>query len=232
MIITEDFMGKTNFASILDVAVLEPETTAKQIEQLCSDAKRYGYACVAVMPHRVKQAAQLLEGSNVKLSAAIGFPFGTTSPATKAFETAESIDNGANEIDFVMNIGRMKDGDLATVKEDMAAVVKAARGKRKDIIVKVILETCLLTDDEIVQACRIAEEVGMDFVKTSTGFNAAGANSSVLSLMKRTVGDRLQIKASGQVRTYEKAVEFTGCGCTRLGCSSKSGIAITTAALN
>jgi deoxyribose-phosphate aldolase len=228
----EECMGKTNFASILDVAVLEPETTANQVEQLCSDAKRYGYACVAVMPHRVKQTAELLKGTNIKLSVAVGFPFGTTTAAVKAFETAEAIDNGANEVDFVMNVGRMKDGDFTAVKEDMAAVVKAAKGKNKDIIVKVILETCLLTDSEIEKACKIAEEAGMDFVKCSTGFNSAGANSHVLSLMKKSVSDRVQVKASGQVRTYEKAVEFTNCGCTRLGCSMKSGIAITTAALN
>ena len=225
-------MGKTNFASILDVAVLEPETTASNIAQLCSDAKRYGYACVAVMPHRVKQAAELLKGTAIKITTAIGFPFGATTAAVKAFETAEAIDNGANEIDFVMNIGRMKDGDYAAVKEDMAAAVNAAKGKNKDIIVKVILETCLLTDAEIVKACQIAEELGIDFVKTSTGFNAAGANPAILKLMKDTVGDRLQLKASGQVRTYEKAVEFTECGCTRLGCSVKSAIAISTAAIN
>jgi deoxyribose-phosphate aldolase len=225
-------MGKTNFASILDVAVLEPETTINNIEQVCSDAKRYGYACVAVMPHRVKQAAEFLKGSGIKLGVAVGFPFGATTATVKAFETAEAIDNGAKEVDFVMNVGRMKDGDLAAVKEDMAAVVKAAKGKNKDIIVKVILETCLLTDSEITKACQIAEEAGIDFVKTSTGFNAAGANPAVLTLMKNAVSGKVQIKASGQVRTYEKAVECTGCGCTRLGCSAKSGIAITTAALN
>jgi deoxyribose-phosphate aldolase len=224
-------LGKTNYASILDAAVLEPETTAKEVEQLCNDAKKYGYACVAIMPHRVKQVAQLLKGTKIKISAAIGFPFGATTAATKAFETAEAIDNGANEIDFVMNIGRVKDGDFAAVKEDMAAVVKAAKAKGKDIIVKVILETCLLTEDEVIKACQIAEEAGMDFVKTSTGFNTDGANSEVLTLMKKTVGDRVQIKASGKVRTYEKAVEFTGCGCTRIGCSAKSAIAISTAAL-
>jgi deoxyribose-phosphate aldolase len=225
-------MGKTNFASILDVAALEPETTAKQVEQLCSDAKRYGYACVAVMPHRVRQAAELLKGTNIKISAAVGFPFGSTTAAVKAFEAAEAVENGANEVDFVMNIGRMKDGDFAAVKDDMAAVVKAAKSKDKNLIVKVILETCLLTDSEIEKACQLAKEAGLDFVKCSTGFNAAGANSAVLTLMKKAAGDRLQVKASGQVRTYEKAAEFTGCGCTRLGCSMKSGIAIATAALN
>lgn len=225
-------MGKTNYASILDVAALEAETSAKTVEQLCSDAKRYGYGCLAVMPHRIKQAVELLKGTGIKVSATVGFPFGATTPAVKAFETAEGIDNGAVEVDFVMNIGRMKDGDYAAVKEDMAAVVKAAKGKSKDIIVKVILETAQLTDDEIVKACQIAEEAGVDFVKTSTGFNGAGANPHVLGLMKKTVGDRLKIKASGQIRGYEKAVECMECGCARIGCSMKSGLAIVTAALN
>lgn len=224
-------MSKTNYSSILDAAVLEPETSINQIEQLCNDAKKYGYACVAVMPHRVKQVAELLKNTEIKISAAIGFPFGTTTPATKAFETAEAIDNGANEIDFVMNIGRMKDGDFAAVKEDMIAVIGAAKTKNRDIIVKVILETCLLTNAEIVKACQIAEEAGADFVKTSTGFSTDGANSEILKLMRKTVGDRVQLKASGKVRTYEKAVEFTACGCTRLGCSAKSAIAISTAVL-
>jgi deoxyribose-phosphate aldolase len=224
-------MAKKNFASILDAAILEPETTAKQVEQLCNDAKQYGYACVAVMPSRVKQVAKLLKGTNIELSVAVGFPFGTTTPGVKAFEVTEAIENGATEVDFVMNIGRLKDGDYDAVLEDMKAVVKASKAKDKNFIVKVILETCLLTKDEIVKACQLAEESGMDFVKTSTGFSTDGSNSEVLTLMKKTIGDRLQLKASGKVRTYEKAVEFTGCGCTRLGCSAKSALAITKAAL-
>jgi deoxyribose-phosphate aldolase len=225
-------MGKKDYASILDVAMLEPETTAKQVEQLCNDAKKYGYACVAVMPSRIKQVVELLKGTKIKTLAAVGFPFGMTTPAVKAFEAAEAIDSGASEIDFVMNIGKLKDGDYSAVLEDMKSVVKAVKAKGKEHIVKVILETCLLTNEEIVKACQLAEEAGLDFVKTSTGFSTDGANSEVLTLMKKTIGDRgVQLKASGKVRTYEKAVEFTGVGCTRLGCSAKSALAISQGAL-
>ena len=224
-------MEKKNYASILDVALLEPETTMAQLEELCANAKKYGYSAVAVMPSRVKAAAQLLKGSSVKVDVAISFPFGMTTTAVKVLETAEAIDNGASEVDMVINIGKFRDGDYDAVFEDMKAVVDAAKAKG-DIIVKAILETGLLTDEEIVKACELAEKAGMDFVKTSTGFSKGGANAHVLKLMKKSVSDVVEVKASGQVRTYENAVDFTQAGSTRLGCSARSALAIVNAYLN
>ena len=218
-------MKKKNFASILDAALLEPETTMKQLEELCENAKKYGYAAVGVMPSRVKTAVELLRGSNVKVLVAVGFPFGMTTPSVKAHEAAEAIDNGASEVDMVINIGKMKDGDYTAVLEDMKAVVETTKAKG-DIVVKAILETGYLTDDEIVKACQLAEEAGMDYVKTSTGFGEGYATVPILELMRKSVSPKVGIKASGKVRTYEKALDFTNVGCTRLGCSAKSAIAI------
>ena len=222
-------MAKTNYASILDAALLEPETTLAELKQLCDEAKANGYAAVAVMPSRVKDAVAFLAGSPVKVDAAIGFPFGMTTPAAKAFEAAEAIGNGAAEIDVVINIGKLKDGNDAAVYEDMRAVVTAVKAKG-DYIVKAILETGLLTEDEIVRACRLADQAGMAFVKTSTGFRGEGATVPILTLMRDHVSPGVQLKASGQVRTYEKAAAFTQAGCTRLGTSAKSACAITEAA--
>ncbi|MCL2545316.1 MAG: deoxyribose-phosphate aldolase [Clostridia bacterium] len=222
-------MANTNYAPLLDAALLEPETTLAQLRQLCDEAKANGYAAVAVMPSRVRDAAAFLAGSPVKVDAAIGFPFGMTTPAAKAFEAAEAIDNGAAEIDMVINIGKLKDGNDGAVYEDMRAVVTAVKAKG-DYIVKAILETGLLTEDEIVRASRLADQAGMDFVKTSTGFRGEGATVPILALMREHTSARVQLKASGQVRTYEKAAAFTHAGCTRLGTSAKSARAIAEAA--
>jgi deoxyribose-phosphate aldolase len=222
-------MSKKNYASILDVALLEPETTLEELRRLCDEAKANGYAAVAVMPSRVKDAVEFLAGSPVKVDAAIGFPFGMTTPATKAFEATEAIDSGATEIDMVINIGKLKDGNAGAVYEDMRAVAAAVKAKG-DYIVKAIFETGLLTEDEIAQASRLADKAGVDFVKTSTGFRGEGATVSILALMREHTSSRVQLKASGQVRTYEKAVSFTEAGCTRLGTSVKSARAITEAA--
>ena len=222
-------MAKKNYASILDAALLEPETTLAELKQLCDEAIANGYAAVAVMPSRVKAAAAFLAGSPVKVDVAVGFPFGMTTPAVKAFEAAEAIDHGAAEVDMVINIGKLKDGNDGAVYEDMSAVATAVKAKG-DYIVKAIFETGLLTEDEIARACRLADRAGMDFIKTSTGFRGEGATVPILNLMREHTGSRVQLKASGQVRTYEKAVAFTEAGCTRLGTSAKSARIITEAA--
>lgn len=216
-------MSKQNFAPILDVALLEAETTYAQLKQLCADAKKYGYASVAIMPGRVKQAAKLLEGSGIKIDVAIGFPLGMTTPAVKAFETTEAIANGAGEVDMVIAVGKLKDGDYDAVLEDMKAVVGAAKANDPSFVVKAILETGYLAADEVVKGVELAVEAGMDFVKTSTGFTSDdGAHEYLLRMMNEAGGGKVAIKASGKVRNYEKAVAFTKAGATRLGCSIAS----------
>jgi deoxyribose-phosphate aldolase len=219
-------MEKMNFASIIDSALLESEKTLDQLEALCAQAVSGGYAAVAVMPYRVKQAAKLLEGSNVRVCAAIGFPFGMTTPEVKAFEAIQAVDNGAMDIDMVINVGAIKDRNFDVVYNDIKGVVEAAKAQKSGVVVKVILETCLLTDDEKVIACKIAEQAGADFVKTSTGFNADGATVHDIELMYKAVGDKIGVKAAGRVRTYDDAVKFTNAGATRIGCSARAAACI------
>ena len=219
-------MEKRNFASIIDSSLLEPERTLEQLEELCRQARADGYAAVAVMPSRVRQAAGLLEGSGVRVCAAIGFPLGTTTPETKAFEAAQAIDNGALDVDMVMNIGALKDKDYELVYRDIRGVVDVSKAKSPDAVVKVVLETCLLTDEEKVKACEIVLKAGAVFVKTSTGFNAAGATVHDVELMYRAVGGRIGVKAAGRIRTYGDAVKLTEAGATRLGCGTGSAAAI------
>lgn len=219
-------MEKKNFAAILDSALLEPEKTLIQLEELCSQAKANGYAAVAVMPSRIKQAAELLEGSNVRVCVALGFPLGMTTPEVKAFEAGQAIDNGALDVDMVMNIGAMKDKDYDLVYRDIKGVVDVSKAKNKGVIVKVILETCLLTDEEKVKACEISLKAGADYVKTSTGFNADGATVHDIKLMYKAVGDKIGVKAAGRVRSYQDAVDMTNAGANRIGCSARAAAAI------
>lgn len=224
-------MEKKNFASILDCAMLEPEATLKQLEGICLNAVKYGYAAVAVMPYRVKQAAKLLEGSGIRVCAAVGFPFGMTSSAAKAFEASQAVNDGALDVDMVINVGAIKDNNFDDVYNDIKGVVDATKSKAKNVVVKVILETCLLSDEEKIKACETALKAGADFVKTSTGFNKDGATVHDIELMKKTVGDRIGVKAAGRVRTYEDAVAFTQAGSTRLGCSARSALEIVNSAM-
>ncbi len=161
--------------------------------------------------------ANQLRGTSVKPGAAIGFPLGCTTMETKVFETKDAIKNGAKEVDMVMNVGALKSGDLIFVEKDIAAVVAAAKGKA---LVKIILETCLLTDDEIVTACKLAQKARADFVKTSTGFNSAGATVAHVALMRKTVGKTMGVKASGGIRTYYDAVKMIEAGATKIGTSA------------
>lgn len=207
----------TNIASTIDHTLLKPESTREQVEKLCAEAKEYNFASVCVNPTWVKLSAQLLEGTSVKVCTVIGFPLGASTPTTKAFETADAIENGAGEIDMVLNIGALKTNDTELVRRDIEAVVQSAKGKA---IVKVILETCLLSKEEIKLACQLSKEAQADFVKTSTGFSTGGATIEDVSLMREVVGPNMGVKASGGVRSLEDVEKMLQAGATRIGASS------------
>ncbi|ATZ16501.1 deoxyribose-phosphate aldolase [Entomoplasma freundtii] len=204
----------------IDQTLLKPEATAQEITKLCDEAKHYHFATVCVNPSRIALAKKLLAGSDVEITTVIGFPLGAQTTATKVCETKDAIAEGADEIDMVMNIGALKDRDYDYVLNDFKAVRKAAKGK----ILKVILEVCLLTDKEIVKACELALEAGLDFVKTSTGFNKGGATPESVALMKSVVQDKAKVKAAGGVRNREDALVMIEKGASRLGTSG--GVAI------
>ncbi|ANB61679.1 deoxyribose-phosphate aldolase [Anoxybacteroides amylolyticum] len=211
----------TNIAKMIDHTLLKANTTKAQIVQLCEEAKEYGFASVCVNPTWVATAADLLKGTDVKVCTVIGFPLGANTPETKAFETKDAIEKGATEVDMVINIGALKDGDDALVERDIRAVVEAANGKA---LVKVIIETCLLSEEEKVRACRLAVQAGADYVKTSTGFSTGGATVEDIALMRKTVGPNIGVKASGGVRDLQGAEAMIEAGATRIGTSS--GVAI------
>ncbi len=205
-------------AGMIDHTLLKPDATPDQIAQLCFEARKHGFASVCVNPGWVPLCAQLLQGSPVKVCTVIGFPLGATAPEVKAFETQNAIDHGATEIDMVLNIGALKARDLDLVARDIRGVVQTAHARGP--IVKVILETALLTDEEKTIACLIAKEAGADFVKTSTGFSGGGATVQDIALMRRVVGPEMGVKASGGVRTFEDAESMIKAGATRIGASA------------
>jgi deoxyribose-phosphate aldolase len=207
-----------NLAKMIDHTLLKPDATPEQIAQLCFEARKYGFASVCVNPAWVKLCAQLLEGSPVKVCTVIGFPLGATAPEVKAFEAQKAIEDGASEIDMVINIGALKARDLELVAKDIRGVVKAAHDR--GALVKVILETVLLTDEEKTIACMLSKEAGADFVKTSTGFAGGGATVHDVELMRRVVGPEMGVKASGGVRTFEEAESMIKAGATRIGASA------------
>ncbi|TWT08259.1 deoxyribose-phosphate aldolase [Planococcus sp. CPCC 101016] len=207
----------TNIASYIDHTLLKPESTESQVIQLCKEAAEFKFASVCVNPTWVETAAAELADSGVKVCTVIGFPLGASTPETKAFETTDAISKGAGEIDMVLNVGALKSGNTDHVKKDIEAVVQAAKGKA---IVKVILETCLLTDSEKETASRLSKEAGADFVKTSTGFSTGGATVEDVKLMRQTVGPELGVKASGGVRSLEDVEAMIEAGATRIGASS------------
>lgn len=202
---------------MIDHTILKPEARKSEIEQLCKEAMEYKFAAVCVNPYYVSYCKEVLEGSNVKVATVIGFPLGANTKELKAFEALDAVNNGADEIDMVINIGALKDKDYEVVKSDIKLVVDIAKDKA---IVKVIIETALLTDEEKVKACEISMESGADFVKTSTGFSTAGATVEDVKLMKSVVGDKLEVKASGGVRDLDAANKMIKAGATRLGTSS------------
>ncbi|MBJ8349506.1 deoxyribose-phosphate aldolase [Streptococcus zalophi] len=204
----------------IDHTLLKAESTVKQIDSLIEEAKKYQFASVCVNPSHVKHAAEKLKDSPVKVCTVVGFPLGATTSATKAYETKDAVSNGADEIDMVINIGQLKAGNLEFVENDIKSVVDASGEK----LVKVIIETALLTDDEKIVACQVAVKAGADFVKTSTGFSTGGATVADIALMRQTVGPDIGVKAAGGARSYEDAKAFIEAGATRIGTSA--GVAI------
>jgi deoxyribose-phosphate aldolase len=209
---------KPEVAHLIDHTLLKPEATPQEITQLCHEALLYQFASVCVNPTHVKLAAQLLQGSEVKVCTVVGFPLGATPTEVKVFETQQALHNGAQEIDMVINIGALKGGDRTLVERDMAEVVRTAHSR--GALCKVIIETALLTDEEKVTACQLAKEAEADFVKTSTGFSKAGATIQDVALMRRTVGPSVGVKASGGIRTLSEAQNMMIAGATRLGVSA------------
>lgn len=214
-------MDKKEIAKYLDDTLLKADATPEQIVKICKEAKTYGCASVCVNSGYVPLVSKELAGSEVKTCCVIGFPLGACTSEAKAAETTDSIEKGANEVDMVINVGRAKAGEWDYVKSDIEAVIKAAAGKA---LVKVIIETCLLTDEEKIKACQAAKEAGADFVKTSTGFSTGGAKVEDIRLMRETVGSDMGVKASGGVRDFEKAQAMIEAGATRIGTSSAAGI--------
>lgn len=202
----------------IDHTLLKPEATEAQILALCDEALKYGFYSVCVNSCHVPLVYEKLEGSDVKVAAVVGFPLGAMSTKAKVFEAREAVEAGADEIDMVINVGALKDGRYDHVRDEIAALVDVCP------LLKVIIETCLLTDEEIVKACQLAVEAGADFVKTSTGFSTGGATEEAVKLMRETVGDKAKIKASGGIRTLADAQKFIDLGADRLGCSAGAKI--------
>lgn len=209
-----------SIAALIDHTLLAPDVTAQHIRTLCREAVDHGFATVCVSPTRVRLAADELAGHAPRVCSVIGFPSGTHLSEIKAAETKAAVNDGADEIDMVINVGAVKDDDWDTVESDISAVVDAAGMA----IVKVILEVSELTDEEITRACQAAERCGADFVKTSTGYSRHGATAEAVSLMRRTVGDRLGVKASGGIRTHNDVATMLRAGATRIGASA--GVAL------
>ncbi|HBP37989.1 MAG TPA: deoxyribose-phosphate aldolase [Clostridiales bacterium] len=205
-----------NLARMIDHTALKPDTSPEAIRKLCAEALQYGFASVCVNPCYVQLCHSMLQGSPVKVCTVVGFPLGATTTETKAFETRNAVDNGAQEIDMVINISSARENDADSLKKDIAAVVQAAGG----VLVKVILETCLLTDSQKVLACQAAKDAGADFVKTSTGFSISGATAEDVALMCKTVGDMMGVKAAGGIRDYATALKMIEAGASRIGASA------------
>lgn len=218
---TETNLTAAELARLIDHTLLKPEATEAQVRKLCQEAREHHFMSVCVNPYWVPLCAELLQGSDVKVCTVIGFPLGANRTAIKAAEATDAIAQGATEVDMVINVGALKAGQVDAVEGDIRAVVEAARGKA---LVKVIIETALLTDDEKVKACELAKAAGADFVKTSTGFGPGGAQVADIALMRKTVGPDMGVKASGGVRDYETTVAMVRAGATRIGASA--GISI------
>ena len=200
----------------IDNTALKPDCTPDVIEKLCAESIVYGCASVCVIPAYVPLVAELLKGTEVKVCTVIGFPLGMNASEVKAFEASYAEKQGAEELDMVINVGMLKAGNDEYVQKDIEAVVKASNGK----LVKVIIETCLLTDEEKVRACKLAKAAGADYVKTSTGFSTGGATTHDIALMRETVGAEMGVKASGGIRDYETAKAMIEAGASRIGASS------------
>ena len=214
-------MNKAQIAKMIDHTILKAEATESEIIKLCKEAIHYDFASVCVNPSMVPVAAKELKGTHVKVCTVIGFPLGATTTEVKVFETKDVIEKGATEVDMVINVGKLKERNLEYVKNDIKAVVEAAKGKA---LTKVIIETCLLTEEEKIIACKLSKEAGSDFVKTSTGFSTGGATVEDIKLMRETVGPEMGVKASGGVRSKKDALAMIENGATRIGASASLSI--------
>ena len=214
-------MNKAQIAKMIDHTILKAEATESEIIKLCKEAIHYDFASVCVNPSMVPVAAKELKGTHVKVCTVIGFPLGATTTEVKVFETNDVIEKGATEVDMVINVGKLKERNLEYVKNDIKAVVEAAKGKA---LTKVIIETCLLTEEEKIIACKLSKEAGSDFVKTSTGFSTGGATVEDIKLMRETVGPEMGVKASGGVRSKKDALAMIENGATRIGASASISI--------
>ncbi len=208
-------------AQYIDHTMLKPDAQAGAIDQLCREAVEFQFKAVCVNSSWVSYAARSLQGTQILVCSVVGFPLGAMTSSSKAFEAQEALEHGASEIDMVLAVGRLKQGDYTYVEEDIRAVRRAARGST---VLKVIIETSMLTQKEKVAACQIAKNAGADFVKTSTGFGGGGANAEDIALMKQTVGDTVQVKASGGIRTYAEALKMIGAGASRIGTGSGTAL--------
>lgn len=211
-------------AGYIDHTILKPDATGRDIVRLCEEAAEAGFASVCINPAFVPMAVEKLAGTGVKVCTVIGFPLGANETTTKVGEAVLAVRQGAEEIDMVIRIGALKEGKYDIVGRDISEVVRSAREIKRDVTVKVIIETCFLSDDEKIKACQLAESAGADFVKTSTGFGSGGATVTDVLLMRKSVSPGIGVKASGGIRTAAQAVEFIRAGATRLGTSS--GLAI------
>jgi deoxyribose-phosphate aldolase len=205
-------------AHYIDHTLLKPDATDAQIAQLCYEARKYNFAAVCVNPSKIRLCAQLLKDTPVKIATVVGFPLGATPPEVKAYETRQAIEDGAHEIDMVINIGALKSKDYALVARDIATVVRTAQAG--GAITKVIIEAALLTDEEKVIACKLAKEAGAEYVKTSTGFASGGATVHDVALMRWAVGPEMGVKAAGGIKTYAEAMQMIEAGATRIGASA------------
>jgi deoxyribose-phosphate aldolase len=212
--------ARAELAKMIDHTLLKPDATHDQIAQLCYEARKHGFATVCINPAHVALAAQLLRGSDVGVCTVVGFPLGATPPEVKAYEAQLALDQGATEIDMVINIGALKSRDYEMLARDIRAVVRVCHARPRPALVKVIIEAVLLTDEEKIAACLLAKESGADYVKTSTGFAAGGATVADVALMRRTVGPAMGVKAAGGVRTRDEAEAMVQAGATRLGASA------------
>lgn len=215
-----------SIASYIDHTLLKPDATVQQIDKLCAEAAEYHFASVCVNPWFVPRCVKNLKDTGVKVCTVIGFPLGATTTETKVFEALQAIRSGAEEIDMVINVSAMKSGSFQAVEQEIQALAAAAEGSA---LLKVIIETCLLTEEEKIRACQIAKRAGADFVKTSTGFSTGGATVEDIALMRKTVGPEMGVKASGGIRDYATARAMIEAGATRIGASA--GVAIVKAEL-
>ena len=216
-------ISKHQLAEMIDYTLIKPTATKVDIVKLCKEAEKHGFGCVCVNSAYVSLAKQLLRGTDVKVVSTAGFPFGSSLPEVKAFEARKAVENGASEIDMVINIGALKSGDYETVKRDIEMVVDVKRSHGNELVIKVIIETGYLTKEEKVMACKLVKEAGADFVKTSTGF-VGGATVEDVRLMRETVGRDMGVKAAGGIRTLKQALAMIEAGANRIGTSTAVAI--------